>query len=131
MDWKLIGVILGVLFAASWGVIIPVCISLWNSILKVKEDYIEFMADNVLTDAERLHLADDVILVIKDASNIVQFIINLITAIGAVIPKAVGKRARKAIKADAFQPVTTVTAVTATPPFDTTTKEGHTSTGSR
>ena len=95
MNWELIGIILGVLFAASWAAIIPICVSLWNSILKVKQDYIEFMSDNVLTDAERLHLADDVILVIKDASNIFQFIITLVAAIGAVIPKAVGKRAKK------------------------------------
>ncbi len=98
MNWETIGIILGVLFAASWGVIIPVGVSLWNSILKVKQDYIEFMADNTLTDAERIHLADDVILVIKDASNIFQFIVTLIAAINAVIPKAVGKRARRNIQ---------------------------------
>ncbi len=95
MDWELIGIILGVLFAASWGVIIPVCVSLWNSVLKTKQDYLNFMADGTLTDSERMHLADDVILVIKDASNIVQFIVNLIAAINAVIPRAVSKRARK------------------------------------
>jgi hypothetical protein len=53
------------------------------------------MADGALTDTERIHLADDVIAVIKDASNVFQFIINLISAISAVIPRAVGKRARK------------------------------------
>ena len=92
MNWETIGAILGVLLVASWGIIIPVCISLWNAILKVKRDYTDFMADNVLTDTERMHLADDVIQVIKDASNIFQFIISLIGAINAVIPKAVGKR---------------------------------------
>jgi hypothetical protein len=95
MTWELIGIILGVLFAASWGVIIPICVSLWNYILKTKQDYIDFMVDGALTDTERIHLADDVIAVIKDASNVFQFIINLISAISAVIPRAVGKRARK------------------------------------
>ena len=98
MNWEIIGAILGVLFVASWGIIIPVCVSLWQSILKVKQDYADFMVDNVLTDAERMHLADDVIQVIKDASNIFQFIVNLIATIGAVIPKAVGKRARRKIQ---------------------------------
>jgi hypothetical protein len=95
MNWELIGIILGVLFAASWGVIIPVCVSLWHSVLKTKQDYIDFMADGALTDTERMHLADDVIAVIKDASNIFQFIVSLIAAVSAVIPRAVGKRARK------------------------------------
>lgn len=95
MNWELIGIILGVLFVASWGAIIPVCVSLWHSVLKTKQDYEDFMADGALTDTERMHLADDVIAVIKDASNIFQFIINLIAALSAIIPRAVSKRARK------------------------------------
>ena len=94
MTWETIVAIIGVLLAVSWGIIIPTCISLWKSILKLKQDYQEFMTDNTLTDTERKHLADDIILVIRDATNIFQFIVNLITAIGAVIPKAVGKRAK-------------------------------------
>ncbi len=95
MDWKLIGIILGVLFAASWGVIIPVCVSFWSSVMKARQDYLDFMADGHLTDTERIHFADDVIQVVVHASNIFQFIANLIAAISAVIPRAVGKRARK------------------------------------
>ena len=95
MNGEIIGAILGVLLVASWGIIIPICISLWNGVLKVKQDYTDFMVDNVLTDTERMHFADDVIQVIKDASNIFQFIISLIGAINAVIPKAAGKRASK------------------------------------
>jgi len=97
MDWKTIGIIIGVLFAASWGVIIPVCGSLWKSVLKAKQDYIVFMSDGVLTDTERIHFADDVIEVVLHASNIFQFIANLIAAISAVIPRAVGKRARRRV----------------------------------
>ncbi len=95
MTWETIVAIIGVLLITSWGIIIPTCISLWKSILKLKQDYQEFMVDNTLTDTERMHLADDIILVIKDATNIFQFFVNLIATIGAVIPKAVGKRAKR------------------------------------
>ena len=102
MDWKLVeailGVIVGVMFLASGGVIITTCISLWNAVLKAKRDYRDFMIDGVLTDAERMHLADDVILVIQNSATLFQFVVNLIAAIGKVIPKAVSRRARKIIK---------------------------------
>jgi hypothetical protein len=89
--------VLGVLFAASWAVIIPVFVSMWSSLKKVKEDYQEFMADGELTDSERIHLADDVILVINDASNIYQFIVNVVNAIRKALLKAKDKRARKVV----------------------------------
>ncbi len=95
MNWQIIGAIVGVLFVASWGVIIPVCVSLWHSVLKAKQDYLDFMADGVLTDTERIHFADDIIQIVLDASNILQFVANLIAAISAVIPRAVSERAKR------------------------------------
>ncbi len=95
MDWKIIAAVFGVLFAASWAVIIPVCRNFWMAILKARQDYIDFMKDGVLTDTERIHFADDIIQIVINASSIFQFVVNLVGAISSVIPKAVGKRAKK------------------------------------
>jgi heme oxygenase len=82
---KIVIAILAILFAVSWGTIIPVCISFWNNLKKVKADYDEAVGDGTITDAERVAIADDAMAAIKDASNIFQFITNLIKSILVVI----------------------------------------------
>ena len=96
-NWQIITIILGILFAASWGVIIPVCLDFWSKLKKVYADYKAAEDDGTITDAERIEIADDAMEAIADAANIVQFLSNLISAILIVI-KASKLSARKAYK---------------------------------
>jgi hypothetical protein len=86
--WQIIATILGILFAASWATIIPVCLSLWGKLKKLYSDYENAVYGGVITDAERVIIADDAMACISDAANIFQFLANLIAAILAVIKTA-------------------------------------------
>jgi hypothetical protein len=86
--WQIVTLILGILFAASWATIIPVCLSLWSKLKKTYYDYVSAEYDGVITDAEKVEIADDAMACIGDAVNIFQFIANLVTAILAVIHTA-------------------------------------------
>jgi hypothetical protein len=96
-NWQVITVILGILFAASWGVIIPVCLDFWVKLKKVYADYKAAVADGTITDAEKVVIADDTMQAIADAANIIQFLNNLISSILVVI-KASKMKALKAKK---------------------------------
>ncbi len=86
--WNLIVTILVILFAASWAVIIPICLDFWSKLKKLYADYKAAVADGTVTDAERIEIANDAMQAIADAANIFQFVANLIAAIVKVISTA-------------------------------------------
>jgi hypothetical protein len=86
--WQIILAIVSVLFVATWATIIPVCVDLWSKLKRLYTDYKAAVADGTITDAEKIEIADDVMQAIPDATNILQFATNLITAIIAIIKNA-------------------------------------------
>jgi len=60
--------------------LITALVVLFNTLKKSYQDYINAIEDNQLTDQEKLTLADDLILAIEQAKNIIELIKKLIDA---------------------------------------------------
>ena len=97
--WQITVAVLGILMAASWGTVIPICIVFWNDLKKTLADYKAAVADGTITDAEKVQIADDAMQAIADASNIFQFVINLVNAIMLLIKAAKLNKIRATLKA--------------------------------
>ena len=99
VTWKVLMAVFAFLFAVSWATIIPIIISFWNNLKKVYADYKAAVADGTITDAEKVQIADDAMQAIADATNIVQFLTNLINAILLVIKAAKLNKIQAALRA--------------------------------
>lgn len=83
--WQIICTVIGILAVASWALVIPSVVSLASKLKKVKEDYYKAIEDGSITDAEKITLADQVVAMIPDMMNIIQFLSNIVIAIRSAI----------------------------------------------
>ena len=86
--WQIITMVLSVLFGAGWATMIPIFVKAGNDLKKTVADYKTAVADGTITDAERIELANDLIADVENASQIIQFIHNLISSIKGSIKQA-------------------------------------------
>lgn len=75
MDWTILWTILGTL-----GVVVVAFIGLWGTLRKGYKDYMACIEDGVVTDAEKITLADNLLKAIEEAKNAWTFIWKLIMA---------------------------------------------------
>ena len=89
MDWQTIvaiaGGVFGVVSCVAWSALIKKIKNMWANLCLVKTAYQEALEDDNITDEERLEIADRLIAVIVDATDIWQTITNMIVSILGVI----------------------------------------------
>lgn len=73
MDWSFVWGIL-----AALGVAVVALLALWRSLRKGYGDYMACIQDGIVTDAEKLKLADDLLVAIENARNVWSFVLKLI-----------------------------------------------------
>ena len=80
--------ILVVLFAFSWAALFTQAKSLWSKLKQLKADYDAAVADGTVTDAEKTRIADDLMAMIGEFTNIFQMLASLVFQIGNIIKQA-------------------------------------------
>jgi hypothetical protein len=73
MDWNILWSIL-----VALAVVVVAALALWRSLRQGYNDYMACIKDGVVTDAEKIQLADDLLKAIDEARNVWSFIAKLI-----------------------------------------------------
>jgi len=91
MDWQSIVAIIvgifGVVSVVAWASLFTKARRLWANLQSLKEEYHTAIADKEITDVERIEIADRLIAIIIDATDLWQTITNIVVSILGVIAR--------------------------------------------
>jgi len=80
-------ILIALISAVSWGILYSKSRSAWANMMKLKSEYEDAIADNVISNAEKAKMADTMIAIITDASSIWQAMENLARQIIPILRK--------------------------------------------
>ena len=85
--WDIVILVIAILSTASWGVLFKKGRNVWKKLRELGNQYSEAVADDNISDEERIQIADTVVEIIIDTMSIWQALSNLVRAIIPVLRK--------------------------------------------